>query len=50
MGKNFRDFSKQIDAKWMNSILKNNFPEVDFNIINISRDTLDTKLKNKIYT
>ena len=28
---------------------KNNFPEVDFNIINISRDTLDTKLKNKIW-
>jgi phenylalanyl-tRNA synthetase beta chain len=49
VGKNFRDFSKQIDAKWMNSILKNNFPEVDFNIINISRDTLDTKLKNKIW-
>lgn len=49
VGINFRDFSKQIDAKWMNSILKNNFPDVDFNIINISRDTLDTKLKNKIW-
>ena len=35
VGKNFRDFSRQIDAKWMNSILKNNFPDVDFNIINL---------------
>ena len=33
----------------MKSFLKENFPETDFHISCISRDTLDTKLNSKIY-
>jgi phenylalanyl-tRNA synthetase beta chain len=48
IGKNYKDFSRKIDNDWMQSFLKKNFPEADFCISNISRDTLDTKLNTKI--
>ena len=48
VGKNYKDFSRKIDNDWMESFLKENFPETDFHISYISRDTLDTKLNSKI--
>ena len=48
VGKNYKDFSRKIDNDWMKSFLKKNFPETDFHISYISRDTLDTKLNSKI--
>ena len=48
VGKNYKDFSKKIDADWLFSILNKNFPATDFHISYISRDNIDTKLSSKI--
>jgi phenylalanyl-tRNA synthetase beta chain len=48
IGKNYKDFSKKIDADWLNFILKKHFSEKDFHISYISRDNIDTKLSTKI--
>lgn len=44
-GQNYIDFSNQINLKYLNHI----FNEYDFNFVEIPRDNLDTKIKNKIF-
>ena len=47
-GKSYDTFAKAIDDRYIRNILKNFNPE-KFNILNIPRETLDTKVKNKIF-
>lgn len=44
-GQNYLDFSKQINLKYLNHL----FNEYDFNFAEISRNNLDTKIKNRIF-
>ena len=44
-GQNYLDFSKQINLKYLNRL----FNRYDFNFAEISRNNLDTKIKNKIF-
>ena len=46
--KNYLDFSKKIDTKYLKNLLNKFFNEIHFNPITINRDKLDTKLNNKI--
>jgi phenylalanyl-tRNA synthetase beta chain len=46
--KNYRDFSKQINNKYIESILKGFISNVDYQFIDIPRNKLDTKIKNHI--
>ena len=48
VGKNYRDFSKKIDTNYLLELLNKNFPGVKFKVELLSRDNLDTKIKNKI--
>lgn len=51
VGNNYKDFSKKLDYEYLNKIL-NNKTSVSkdlFNITEISRNTLDTKKKDKIF-
>ena len=49
MGHDYVNFSKQINEQYLNNLLKGflNIGELEFNTI--SRENLDTKIKNKIY-
>ena len=47
-GLNYEDFSKKINKKYLSSLFKEIFPENLLNFQNISRDKLDTKIKNEI--
>lgn len=50
LDKNYKDFSKKIDFAYLEDLLSDIFPTFDrANISNISRETLDTKLKDKIF-
>lgn len=48
VGKNYKDFSKKIDTNYLLELLNENFPGVKFDVEFLSRDNLDTKIKNKI--
>jgi|MDTG01.3.fsa_nt_gb phenylalanyl-tRNA synthetase beta chain len=48
VGKNYLDFSKTIDIKFLKSILNKAFPKIDLNPVYINRDLLESKSKNNI--
>jgi len=48
VGKNYLDFSKKINIKYIRNLIKELFPAIDINPINIDRKRLNTKLKNEI--
>ena len=47
-GKNYDEFSKKINKSYLQNILKKLDPSINFNPTNISRDNLNTKIKNEI--
>ena len=48
VGKNYIDFSKKIDNKYLTNILDKFSKKISFNPHLINRDELETKLNNKI--
>ena len=48
IGRNYEDFSKEINNNYLESILKELMPEISFNPENISRNELDSKSKNTV--
>ena len=48
VGLNYEDFSKKIDKKYLRAIFERISPNQTFNFNIISRDLLDTKIKNEI--
>ena len=48
-GHNYSDFSKKLDEKYLNNILNENHDKDIFEITDISRNTLNTKRKDKIF-
>jgi len=48
VGLNYEDFSKKINMKYASNLFKEILPNVDFDFQLLSRDTLDTKIKNEI--
>ena len=48
VGKNFKDFSKTIDVKFMKNLLKDFLPDINYDFKHISRESLDTKSKSEI--
>ena len=49
IGKNYRDFAKKVDKKYIENTLSTLISFKNINIIEIPRDSLDTKSKNKIF-
>ena len=49
LGRNYRDFSKNIDNNYLNNILKDFLPDSLINIISVSRDGLNSKSKKPIF-
>ena len=49
LANNYNDFSKKLNYKYLNKILNNNLNTNIFEINEISRDTLSTKKKDKIF-
>ena len=49
LGNNYNDFSKKLDNKYLSRLLNKDHAEDIFEIIEIPRDGLDTKKKDKIY-
>jgi phenylalanyl-tRNA synthetase beta chain len=49
VGNNHNDFSKKLDNKYLNTFLATGLNEDVFEIIEIHRNSLDTKKKDKIY-
>lgn len=48
VGRNYQDFSKKIDNNYLINLLSNFKKSSDLEIINIPRESIDSKLKNKI--
>jgi phenylalanyl-tRNA synthetase beta chain len=48
-GHNYNDFSKKLDQKYLNKLLNENHAEDIFEINEISRNSLNTKKKDKIF-
>jgi phenylalanyl-tRNA synthetase beta chain len=48
VGLNYQDFSKKINKKYLENIFQEILPNEDFNFKILSRDSLDTKIKNEI--
>ena len=48
VGKNYLDFSKKINIKYIKNLIKELLPTTNINPISIDRKNLDTKLKNEI--
>ena len=48
VGLNYEDFSKKINIKYLTSLFKQLIPEVVFDFQLLTRDLLDTKIKNEI--
>lgn len=48
VGKNYKDFSKNIDVTYLKEILEKFSEEITFDIKQIPRDDLDSKIKNPI--
>lgn len=49
LGNNYRDFSKKLNFKYLNKILNEDLGENIFDIVEIDRNSLDTKKKDKIF-
>ena len=49
LGNNYIDFNKKLDFEYLNNLLNKNASRELFEIIEISRNTLDTKKKDKIF-
>ncbi|MAX49372.1 MAG: hypothetical protein CMD75_00885 [Gammaproteobacteria bacterium] len=49
LGNNYNDFSKKLDNKYLDKLLNKYLSEDIFEIIEISRNSLDTKKKDRIY-
>ncbi len=49
LGNNYNDFSKKLDSKYLSKLLNKEHAKDIFEIIEISRDGLDTKKKDKIF-
>ena len=49
VGKNYKDFSNKINENYLEDILCNVVQDEDLKIINVSRESLETKLKEKIF-
>jgi len=49
LGKNYKDFSKKLDNNYLFNLLNKDHNEEIFEIIEVSRNNLDTKKKDKIY-
>jgi phenylalanyl-tRNA synthetase beta chain len=47
-GHNYRDFSKKITKKYLDSLFKESLPSEDFEFKVLSRESLNTKVKNEI--
>ena len=47
-GHNYKDFSKKISKKYLDSLFKESLPSEDFEFKVLSRDSLNTKVKNEI--
>ena len=48
VGKNYLDFSKKINIKYIRNLIKELLPATNINPINIDRKSLNTKLSNEI--
>ena len=48
VGLNYQDFSKKINKKYLENIFQEILPNKDFDFKILSRDSLDTKIKNEI--
>ena len=48
VGLNYQDFSKKINKKYLENIFQEILPNKNFNFKILSRDSLDTKIKNEI--
>jgi len=48
VGLNYQDFSKKIDKKYLTTMFQEILPNEIFDFQNLSRDSLDTKIKNEI--
>jgi phenylalanyl-tRNA synthetase beta chain len=48
-GRNYNDFPKKLDQKYLNKLLNENYSEGIFEINEISRSSLNTKKKDKIF-
>ena len=48
VGKNYLDFSKKINIKYIRNLIKELLPKTNINPINIDRKSLNTKLNNEI--
>jgi phenylalanyl-tRNA synthetase beta chain len=48
-GRNYNDFSKKLDHKYLNKLLNENHAEDIFEITEVSRHSLNTKKKDKIF-
>ena len=49
LGNNYIDFSKKLDKQYLDEVLNKSLSKDVFEIIEISRNSLDTKKKDKIY-
>ena len=49
VGKNYKDFSTKINENYLEDILRNVVRDEDLKIINVSRESLETKLKDRIF-
>ena len=47
-GHNYRDFSKKITKNYLDSLFKESLPSEDFELKVLSRESLNTKIKNEI--
>ena len=47
-GHNYRDFSKKISKKYLDALFKESLPNEDFEFKVLSRESLNTKVKNEI--
>jgi hypothetical protein len=50
VGMNYQDFSKKIDKKYLTTMFQELLPNEFFDFQILSRDSLDTKIKNEIIT
>ena len=48
VGKNYLDFSKKINVKYLRNLIRELLPDKNINLINIDRKSLNTKLNNEI--
>ena len=49
LGNNYKDFSQKLDHNYLNQLLNKNLLNEQFTIIEISRNDVDSKKKDKIF-